>query len=85
MATLFHLLTALVPHCAGSLAGRLAGSLALAAAALLHGFLQVPRGQSLDVLHIDKPPLFIHSIPTHSQGAQISALNHSRETFCSIS
>lgn len=38
---LFCLLTGLVSHCAGSLACRLAGSLALAASALLHGFLQI--------------------------------------------
>jgi hypothetical protein len=38
-AQLFNLLTALVSHGAGSLASRLAGSLALTAAALLHRLL----------------------------------------------
>jgi len=55
---LLDLLTALVSHRAGSLAGRLAGSLALAAAALLHGLLQVPGRQSLDMLHLILPPSF---------------------------
>ena len=48
---LFCLLTGLVPYRTGSLARGLAGSLALAAAAFLHGFLQIPRVQCLNVLH----------------------------------
>ena len=38
---LFNLLTALIAHCTGSLARRLAGGLAFAAAALLHGLLHI--------------------------------------------
>ena len=56
---LFHLLTALIPDCTGSLAGRLAGSLTLAAAPLLHGLLQVSGRQSLDMPHTQKPP-YLH-------------------------
>ena len=49
---LFRLLAALIAHGAGSLACGLAGCLALAAAPLLHGLLQVSGHQCLDVLHI---------------------------------
>ena len=48
----FNLLTALVADSAGSLACRLARCLALTAAALLHGLLQIPGRQCLNVLHM---------------------------------
>ena len=41
LSGLFNLLTALIANCAGCLTCGLAGCLALAASALLHGFLQV--------------------------------------------
>ena len=47
---LFNLLTALIANRTESLACRLARSLTLAAATLLHGFLQISGCQSLDML-----------------------------------
>ncbi len=49
-------LTLLVCNCAGSLASRLAGCLALAAAALLCAFLQICLVDGLNVLHYGFPP-----------------------------
>ena len=49
---LFDLLTALVSYGAGGLACGLAGGLALAAAAFLHGLLQVSGLQCFNVLHV---------------------------------
>ena len=50
------LLALLISNCAGSLAGRLAGSLTLAAAALSSGFLKVSLIDSDDMLHGKQPP-----------------------------
>ncbi len=49
---LLQLLAALIAYGAGSLASGLAGSLALAAAALHSAFLEIGIVESLDVLHI---------------------------------
>jgi len=54
----------LVGNGAGGLAGRLAGSLAFAAAALNGAFLQVSFVQSLYVFHKCFPPSFAYVIKT---------------------
>ena len=59
---LFDLLTALVAHGAGGLACGLAGGLALTAAALLHGLLQVSGSQSFNVFHILFTMPFLRSV-----------------------
>jgi hypothetical protein len=56
-------LTALVAYRTGSLAGRLAGCLALTTAALLHGLLQISGYQGLNVLHIVHSPYLFISVP----------------------
>jgi hypothetical protein len=55
-AGLLDLFTALIAHRAGSLACGLTGSLALAASALLHGFLQIAGRKCFDMLHLIQPP-----------------------------
>ena len=56
---LLALLTCLIADSAGSLAGRLAGSLAFAAAAFFHGFLKFFCFHSLNMFHDLKPPDWI--------------------------
>ena len=53
----FLLLAGLIGNTAAGLAGRLAGSLALAAAALLRAFAKITSLDRVDVLHCTYPPM----------------------------